>query len=367
MSSSRKRKARSGDGFGSQDQGHVSSNNYTAPESNASVDPSPISALYIQAYEADIVRGPRSSLSTIGRKNPRIDDRNSKSTFTGDALIQWAGQVGARPAFPQEDQDDEAFGQVKKAGDQDTYARANAIWMDRYDVRLLLDTLSAEEPVRPYEATPDSPGGWSDLPSDNEDVFFFSPEELEDYRRDKKRRHIDQVREERLKARCAEDGASEEVDEMWGGSDEEPDDPQRELMRRTATHLLTSPNPAQLEMRILANHGGDHRFAFFRGRWSRAWLLLKAKVKLDQEEEMRQKNGTAGLGVLAGYGDSDDDGSDAEEKDESEKAAAVETAEPDAPPPPFSGPLHEDGDDAAKQARRVRAKKWTERQRILNT
>jgi hypothetical protein len=69
---------------------------------------------------------------------------------------------------------------------------------------------------------PSSPGGWSDLPSDAEDTFFFSPEEVEDFRRDKRRRLIDRTREERLKARRAEDGeGSEEEEEPWAGSDEE--------------------------------------------------------------------------------------------------------------------------------------------------
>ena len=73
----------------------------------------------------------------------------------------------------------------------------------------------------------ESPGGWSDLPSDSEDTFFFSPDELEDYHREKRRRTIDQVREERLKARLAEDeGLNGEVEadgegDVWGGSDEE--------------------------------------------------------------------------------------------------------------------------------------------------
>lgn len=56
-------------------------------------------------------------------------------------------------------------------------------------------------------------------------------------------------------------------------------------MHRTATHLLTSPNAAQLEMRILANHGADKRFAFLRGRWSRAWQITKARIKLGMEAE----------------------------------------------------------------------------------
>ncbi len=62
-----------------------------------------------------------------------------------------------------------------------------------------------------------------DLPSDAEDTFFFSAEEVEDYRREKRRRVIDRDREARLRAIRAEEGDEEERDprEDWGGSDEE--------------------------------------------------------------------------------------------------------------------------------------------------
>ncbi|KAF5338842.1 hypothetical protein D9758_015569 [Tetrapyrgos nigripes] len=75
---------------------------------------------------------------------------------------------------------------------------------------------------------------------------------------------MEEVREDRLKARMSEDGESAEQEDVWGGSDEEPDEPQKEIMRRTTKSILASPNPAQLEMGILANHGGDKRFAFLR-------------------------------------------------------------------------------------------------------
>lgn len=77
-------------------------------------------------------------------------------------------------------------------------------------------------------------------------------------------------------------------------------------MQRTARHIQFSPNSAQLEMRILANHGGDDRFAFLRGRWSRHW-----KVTTDQARtEMLKRDEPVGLGGLADYGS--DDGSDAD-------------------------------------------------------
>jgi hypothetical protein len=47
-------------------------------------------------------------------------------------------------------------------------------------------------------------------------------------------------------------------------------------MERTIASISRSKNPQQLEMRILANHGSDPRFAFLRGRWRRAWEHIKA-------------------------------------------------------------------------------------------
>lgn len=102
-----------------------------------------------------------------------------------------------------------------------THRLTSVVFLFRYDARLLLDTLP-----KPGESTvqPDSPSGWSDLPSDTEDTFFFTPDETEDFRRAKRRRLIEQTREERLRARMEEDDVEEEnleEEDIWGGSDEE--------------------------------------------------------------------------------------------------------------------------------------------------
>ena len=101
----------------------------------------------------------------------------------------------------------------------------------RYDARLLLDnTLPISNPKistgTSVSQQPDSPtGGWSDLPSDTEDTFFFSPDETEDFRKEKRRRLLEQTRAERLKARMEEDQVddeeNQEEEDVWGGSDEE--------------------------------------------------------------------------------------------------------------------------------------------------
>ncbi|KAI0739362.1 hypothetical protein C8Q80DRAFT_1111378, partial [Daedaleopsis nitida] len=262
----------------------------------------------------------------------------------------------------------------------------------RYDARLLLDSLPAiiSSSAEALVEEPDSPSGWSDLPSDAEDTFFFSCAEAEDYRREKRRRVIDGDREARLQALRAEAGGDDDdlnAEEEWGGSDEEPDDGQHELMRRTASHIFTSPNPAQLEMRILANHGADTRFAFLRGRWSRAWRLAKAKARLESDTEKKRKEDEAkqsasgGMGGLAGYGDSDEeeDGEaedqDAEEGDKGvdardaesgtevrENVAGAMPSNGEEGPAEVSATMTPD-EDALKAARRARAREWAEKRR----
>ena len=132
-------------------------------------------------------------------------------------------------------------------------------------------------------------------------------------------------------------------------------------MRRTATHLLASPNPAQLEMRILANHGADRRFAFLRARWSRAWRLAKAKAGIQGKDKPSDK--PAVLGGLAGYGnsDSDNDGSVAQDGDDNARDTQATIGIP--PPPPLTldrDPGHEatpiPADDPILEARKTRAR-----------
>ena len=111
--------------------------------------------------------------------------------------------------------------------------------LHRYDARLLLDSLpSLSSPHDDGNATrPTSPGGWSDLPSDAEDTFFFSAGEVEDYHREKRRRVMDQDREARLRAIRAEQGDEEgerDPREDWGGSDEEV-----RLLRSRSRSILT--------------------------------------------------------------------------------------------------------------------------------
>src|ERR1700722_8327024 len=94
----------------------------------------------------------------------------------------------------------------------------------RFDARLLLDTLPAAcSDQQSFNSDPESPGGWSDLPSDSEDTFFLTLREVEDCRREKRRRLLDHNREQRLRALRAEEDEEDDAieNDVWGGSDEE--------------------------------------------------------------------------------------------------------------------------------------------------
>ena len=122
-------------------------------------------------------------------------------------------------------------------------------------------------------------------------------------------------------------------------------------MRKTAKHILSSPNPAQLEMRILANFGGEKKFAFLRGRWSRAWTATKLRAR--QEKAEAEKPKTPVLGGLGDYGDSDDDSGD-------EPALAEQP--PPAPPAEVLEEVEASSEDV-KAARRAKLKEWAEKRR----
>ncbi|EKM51065.1 uncharacterized protein PHACADRAFT_128787 [Phanerochaete carnosa HHB-10118-sp] len=315
-----------------------------APQEPAEPDP----ALFIQAHEADIIRGPRGHAAALALEVRTVDGQ----LVQGEGLIQWKGTADAPYRELGEDED---VAEVKDDEDR------KAVWVDRYDARLLLNALP--ESTRAHSPSSASPTGWSDLPSDTEDTFFLSPSEVEDHQRNKRRRAIEQGRESRLRAlRESEGDSGHAPEDEWGGSDEDPEESQRELMRRTASHVLSSPNPAQLEMRILANHGADPRFAFLRGRWAQAWRLEKGRIRAQQEEEKRKKEEAekdrAGLGGLTGYGDSDDN----EDVDESAEAldgsAGAGRAQAES-----EGVSVQNANSAVMEARRARAREWAAQRR----
>lgn len=106
-------------------------------------------------------------------------------------------------------------------------------------------------------------------------------------------------------------------------------------MKHTAKSLVDSPNPQMLEMRILANHSGDERFAFLRGRYARTWDSMKAAGKraklFDPNRKAREEKA---VGALLGDYDSSDDEEDDEvvEADANNEGGGI-------PPPPEAGTI----------------------------
>lgn len=133
-------------------------------------------------------------------------------------------------------------------------------------------------------------------------------------------------------------------------------------MERTAASIAKSPNPQQLEMRILANHGSDPRFAFLRGRWKQSWALIKSPPP---------RTITSASKSLSGMADYDEDSEDSED----DKAVDSPTLHyPDEPTivthsPETSKDGHQNDSESAPLAqtavttdaqaeRRARAKLW---------
>lgn len=133
-----------------------------------------------------------------------------------------------------------------------------------------------------------------------------------------------------------------------------------ELMKRTAVHLLSSPNPAQLEMRILANHGADRRFAFLRGRWSRSWRTTKEKARQEKiSAQSTQAPQSATLGGLAAYGDSED----GSEESEGGNISSVKVGEGSVTTLDAVKNCDVSLQGAEMEARRARAREWIAQRR----
>jgi hypothetical protein len=91
------------------------------------LDPS----LFIQAYEADIIRGPRASQAA---ESMEVFDYGIVTALPvrkiGDALIQWGeNQLGKPSAFPGDE--DELIGSSKLAVKPQNDEK-NTVWVDRY-------------------------------------------------------------------------------------------------------------------------------------------------------------------------------------------------------------------------------------------
>ncbi|PLW48360.1 hypothetical protein PCASD_02936 [Puccinia coronata f. sp. avenae] len=155
----------------------------------------------------------------------------------------------------------------------------NSVWVDRYDARLLLSPPRASSTLSnldPQITTPPhlSPTGYSDLPSDHEEMFYFEPHERLEIAQKKLRRRREDERSARIKLREEEDKLREEQLRL----SKIPPAEQITLMKRTLGALQASPSPSLLEIRILTNHGNDPRFSSFlcrEGKWRAYWESMK--------------------------------------------------------------------------------------------
>lgn len=131
--------------------------------------------------------------------------------------------------------------------------------------------------------------------------------------------------------------------------------------------LSSASDPKMLELRILANHGADPRFASFLrpgGKWKSVWEgIREGRIQEGQEkeEEEEQEKVSAGGGLVA-YG------SDSDEEDQPAPLPipTPPTTKIDTPPPSFSSTIAaqdngtEDNDEAAKHNREAKAEKVRE-------
>lgn len=107
-------------------------------------------------------------------------------------------------------------------------------------------------------------------------------------------------------------------------------------MTKLASTLAASADPHLLELRILANHGLDARFAFLRngGKWSQLWAEIRAPKPGARTEDAgvagvnRGGGGGGGLGLVAYGSDSEEEEEEeGEERDGSAEEVQVEAAE----------------------------------------
>ncbi|GAA5890893.1 hypothetical protein JCM6882_008848 [Rhodosporidiobolus microsporus] len=351
--------------------------------------PSPTLPLHLLTSLPSHPSTSRNTLITAGDDRARalrLPDHLAHGVEAHEAALLSAGEGGEWETLREELEEDvvEAGGRdslgnkqgkgrrrVKWTGTVGEEGREVEVWTDRYDLLHLLPSLpshlphpapvfSSTTPANTSTSDPPAPPspGFSDLPSDHEELFYFSPVERADLEKRKKRRRMDEEREERVRQREEEDRRAEgkeapkegEVD--WEAGDE-PSPTLLSLMLRLHATLYSSPNPQLLELRILANHGSDPRFRSFmrkEGRWFGVWERVRRgeEVGKRKEEAGKQAGGGGGLAGLAAYGsDSDEETEDEEGQvaapDEGGEAQSVAVTAPSSPPasapplPPFAG------------------------------
>ena len=89
----------------------------------------------------------------------------------------------------------------------------------RFDARLLLTRIPVYSRLHASAEHQPENEGWDELPSDAEDMWFFGSEEAVEYRYKKRRKLIEDMRNVRM--RQMETQTNDNLDEIWGDSDEE--------------------------------------------------------------------------------------------------------------------------------------------------
>lgn len=213
---------------------------------------------------------------------------------------------------------------------------------------------------------PFSDEGWSDLDSDTEDIFFMTASQAETHYAQKKQRRLAALREQRIAGIEAQELAEErlsrtlEEEASRDRSREKISQAQMDLMVRTAKAMRAAGNSKVLEMKILANHGSDGRFAFLSSRTKgpirEVWQKLLSGV--DVEEVARQAAAEQGKEerptIATGIGQLADYGSDSEEE-EPKDTQEIDTSEKEIP--------KVIDDTSKREARLQRAREWTRRRR----
>jgi hypothetical protein len=88
-------------------------------------------------------------------------------------------------------------------------------------------------------------------------------------------------------------------------------------------------------------------------------MIIRGKAKREKEEQEKEDKKEGGLGILAGYGDSEDESDDDDAHNAGDTKCNQERENVDKDEM-NDKPLD---DNAAKEARRARAKAWAEKRR----
>ncbi|KAM0792996.1 hypothetical protein ACM66B_000491 [Microbotryomycetes sp. NB124-2] len=233
------------------------------------------------------------------------------------------------------------------------------VWLDKYDALNLIERL-------PSPQAPPSPTlsiGFSDLPSDSEELFYFDEATRQDIAQGKKRRKLEIGREQRMRELDQQQQQHEATQSGQNDDEIEPPPKQLEMMRKLHQTLSSSAEPALLEMRIMANYASDPRFSFLRknGRYRAQWEEMRAN-KTTTESANRAAPST----TLVGYA------SDSDDEQGTEEGVGVGSAtDGDLPAPAdesrLSTSTQEASDDLQRlkqEQRAAKAKAWAEKRRL---